>query len=134
MKGNTITTGGNIPLPGQQRPSTIILTQTRRFGIDIGSYMNALRAAESIDFPQRAKLYDLFEDILMDPHLSSVINKRKVPYSVLLSSTGGVENRMRKSTSSCVLPGSCVSWVTRSTQYRKATLLCSSTATKRPDG
>lgn len=25
MKGNTITTGGNIPLPGQQRPSTIIL-------------------------------------------------------------------------------------------------------------
>ena len=39
--------------------------------------MNALRAAESIDFPQRAKLYDLFEDILMDPHLSSVINKRK---------------------------------------------------------
>ena len=77
MKGNTITTGGNIPLPRQQRPSTIILTQTRRFGIDIGSYMNALRAAESIDFPQRAKLYDLFEDILMDPHLSSVINKRK---------------------------------------------------------
>ena len=39
--------------------------------------MNALRAAESIDFPQRAKLYDLFEDILMDPHLSSVIDKRK---------------------------------------------------------
>ena len=37
MKGNTITTGGNIPLPRQQRPSTIILTQTRRFGIDIGS-------------------------------------------------------------------------------------------------
>ena len=129
MKGNTITTGGNIPLPRQQRPSTIILTQTRRFGIDIGSYMNALRAAESIDFPQRAKLYDLFEDILMDPHLSSVINKRK---SAILCSV--MENRMRKSMSSCVLPGSCVSWVTRSTQYLKVTLLCSSTATKRPDG
>lgn len=77
MKQNIITTGGNIPQPGQIRPSTIILTQTRRFGIDIGTYMNALMAADNIDFPQRAKLCDLHEDILMDTHLSSVINKRK---------------------------------------------------------
>ena len=33
MKRNTITAGGNIPLPGQQRPSTIIL-----FGLDIVNY------------------------------------------------------------------------------------------------
>ena len=77
MKQNPITTGGNFPLPGQTRPSTIVLTQTRRFGIDIGSYMNALNAAENIDFPQRSKLLDLYEDILMDTHLSSVITKRK---------------------------------------------------------
>lgn len=77
MKNNTITTGGNFPLPGQKRPSTIVLTPTRRFGIDIASYMSALRAAESIDFPQRSRLYDLYEDILLDTHLSSVITKRK---------------------------------------------------------
>lgn len=77
MKQNTITTGGNIPLPGQRQPSTIILTQNRRFGIDIGSYMSSVSAIENIDFPQRSKYYDLCDDILMDTHLSSVINKRK---------------------------------------------------------
>ena len=77
MKKNIITTGGNIPLPGQKHPSTIVLTQPRRFGIDISTYMAALTAAENVDFSQRSKLYDLYEDILMDPHLSSVISKRK---------------------------------------------------------
>lgn len=77
MKQNPITTGGNFRQPGQKRPSTIILTQPKRFGIDIRTYMMALHAAENVDFSQRAKLYDLYEDILMDTHLSSVINKRK---------------------------------------------------------
>lgn len=77
MKKNPITAGGNFPQPGQKRPSTIVLTQPKRFGIDIGNYMAALRAAENVDFAQRSKLYDLYEDILMDTHLSSVINKRK---------------------------------------------------------
>lgn len=77
MKKNQITSGGNFPQPGQKRPSTLVLTQPKRFGIDIGSYMAALHAAENVDFAQRSKLYDLYEDILMDTHLSSVISKRK---------------------------------------------------------
>ena len=72
-----ITVGGNMPRPGQQRPSTIILTQPRRFGIDIADFTTAVRAAENVDFPRRSRLYDLYADILMDTHLSCVIEKRR---------------------------------------------------------
>ncbi len=72
-----ITSGGNMPRPGQTRPNVIILTQPKRFGIDIFDYTSAIRAAENVDFPRRYKLYDLYADILMDSHLSCVIEKRR---------------------------------------------------------
>ena len=72
-----ITIGGNIPQPGQQRPNTIILTQPKRFGIDIADFTAAVRAAENVDFSRRYSLYDLYADILMDAHLSCVIEKRR---------------------------------------------------------
>ncbi len=72
-----ITSGGNIPRPGQSRPNVIMLTQPKRFGIDIADYMTAIRAAENVDFPSRYKLYDMYADILMDSHLSCVIEKRR---------------------------------------------------------
>ena len=39
--------------------------------------MSAIRSFENVDYSRRYKLYDLFSDILMDTHLSSVIEKRK---------------------------------------------------------
>lgn len=72
-----ITSGGNIPRPGQSRPNVIMLTQPKRFGIDIADYTTAIRTAENVDFPRRYKLYDLYADILMDSHLSCVIEKRR---------------------------------------------------------
>lgn len=72
-----ITSGGNIPRPGQSRPNVIMLTQPRRFGIDIADYTAAIRTAENVDFPRRYKLYDMYADILMDSHLSCVIEKRR---------------------------------------------------------
>lgn len=72
-----ITASGNMPRPGQKGPATIILTQPKRFGIDIADYMLAIRAFENVDYSRRFKLYDLYSDILMDTHLSSVIEKRK---------------------------------------------------------
>lgn len=77
MKKNPITTGGNFPQPGQNRSNTIVLTQPKRFHIDISHYMTALHAAENVDFAQRTRLFDLYTDILMDTHLASVIHKRK---------------------------------------------------------
>lgn len=76
-KAGKITTSGNVPRPGQKGPATIVLTQPKRFGIDIADYMSAIRSFENVDYSRRYKLYDLFSDILMDTHLTSVIEKRK---------------------------------------------------------
>lgn len=40
------------------------------------TWKTALKAAESIVSPTRRLLYDLYSDILLDPHLSSVVDKR----------------------------------------------------------
>lgn len=76
-KAGHITVAGNIPRPGQNGRSTIILTAPKRFGIDIADYTNAVRSAENVDYSRRYKLFDLYSDILMDSHLSCVIEKRK---------------------------------------------------------
>ena len=76
-RAGRITTGGNVPRPGQKTPVTIVMTQPKRFGLDISDYMQAIRAFENVDYSRRYKLYDLYSDILMDTHLTSVIEKRK---------------------------------------------------------
>jgi phage gp29-like protein len=75
-KKNKISVSGNIPRPGQPAPATIVLTQPKRFGIDIADYTASIRAMENVDYSRRYKLYDLYSDILMDAHLASVIEKR----------------------------------------------------------
>jgi phage gp29-like protein len=75
-KKNKIRVGGNMPRPGQPFPATIVLTQAKRFGIDIADFTASIRAMENVDYSRRYKLYDLYSDILMDTHLSSVIEKR----------------------------------------------------------
>lgn len=57
-------------------PGVVILTAPRRFGIDISDYTTAIRSAENIENPSRVRLFDLYADIIMDTHLSSVIDKR----------------------------------------------------------
>ncbi len=43
-KAGIITVGGNFTLPGQKRPNVIVLTQPKRFGLDIADYMAAIKA------------------------------------------------------------------------------------------
>jgi len=43
---------------------------------DILTWRGALVSAESVYFPNRSRLYDLYEDIILDGHLSGVIAKR----------------------------------------------------------
>ncbi len=76
-KNKRITSGGNIPQRGQTAPNTIVLTQPKRFGIDIADFVSAVRSAESVDYSIRYKLYDLYEDIMFDEHLTTVIEKRE---------------------------------------------------------
>ena len=76
VKGR-ITISGNVPRPGHRQPAIIRITQPKRFNIDTADFMGAVKAAENVDYAQRTKLYDLYADILLDTHLSSVIEKRK---------------------------------------------------------
>jgi len=57
--------------------NTTQLTQNLRNNLDISNWRNAIRAAESIYNPQRTQLYDIFSEIELDSHLSSVFQKRK---------------------------------------------------------
>lgn len=43
---------------------------------DISAWRGALTSAESVYYPNRTKLYDLYEDVILDGHLSGVIAKR----------------------------------------------------------
>ena len=43
---------------------------------DISSWRGALTSAESVYFPNRTRLYDLYDDIILDGHLSGIIEKR----------------------------------------------------------
>ena len=52
-------------------------TQKRRFNIGIQEWKNAITSAERIDFAQRIRLYDIYDDMLLDSHLSSVIERRR---------------------------------------------------------
>lgn len=76
-----ITAGGffNQPAGG----NTILLTQATRWNRDISHYMRAVSESERVDFPNRSKLYDLYDTILFDTHLSSILEKRS---SAVLSS------------------------------------------------
>ena len=59
----------------------IDVTQIRRATQDIESWRNAIKSAESAFFPRRTLLYDLYSEILLDGHLTAVIEKRKLSVS-----------------------------------------------------
>lgn len=65
-QGRRITEGGNFR-PG----TTITLTAPRRFSFDMDAYKSALRGAEDVDFTRRVRLYDLYNDTLLDPTCSA---------------------------------------------------------------
>lgn len=56
----------------------IIYNSKTRSALDIKKWRNALSAAENIINPYRSTLYnEIYEDILLDSHLTAVINSRK---------------------------------------------------------
>lgn len=53
--------------------NTLVVRKLNRSAIDVGQWRTALKAADN---DRRQKLYDLYEDILLDPVLSTSIEKR----------------------------------------------------------
>lgn len=57
--------------------NNIIVRTTDRTPKDIGTWMNALKAAETRNaFPNRSRLYDLYETVELDGHLTGIKQKR----------------------------------------------------------
>lgn len=66
--------------PGQSgtiKVTELVLKQAYRTNVDIASWRTAIQAAESIISPRRRQLYDLYDDLMLDGHLRSVIDKRR---------------------------------------------------------
>ena len=95
-KKKRITAGGLI---GKTSGQTIILRQPVRGGLDIGVYMQAIRKAEVVDYPQRARLLDLYDDIAMDSHLFAVLQKQKAAVlstPIQFMKDGKVDEKMKE--------------------------------------
>lgn len=71
--GERITVGGQVTRPS----STVIVQAPLRFNLDIGFFKQAIDSAENVDYTQRTKLYDMYSEALLDPHLRAVVRKRK---------------------------------------------------------
>lgn len=54
----------------------LVLQNADRSRADIAKWWNALQQAEQISYPNRSKLYDLYDRVKMDGYLSGIISKR----------------------------------------------------------
>lgn len=69
--------------------ATIVPKTISRTRNDIGSWQTALRMADNVDTPKRARLYNLYNDIGLDAHLTSQIALR---FSHTLATPGVICN------------------------------------------
>ena len=67
--------GGMMRTNGQRLPD-VVLQMPEIFFFDMRAYMESVKLAKSIDFSNRARLYDMYESALLDLHLAGVIDKR----------------------------------------------------------
>lgn len=54
----------------------IVIRNVDRSMKDVRSWRNALENASSVHYPNRVRLYDLYEEILLDGHLTGIIARR----------------------------------------------------------
>lgn len=66
----------NKPGTGRKIELVPVLQAPQRTGFDIGKWRAAIKNAEDPDRPSRTLLLDIYNDIMLDLHLTSVIDKR----------------------------------------------------------
>jgi len=54
----------------------MVLLSPDRTPKDVGTWRDSHRAAESIYYPNRSRIYDLYKDVELDGHLSGIVEKR----------------------------------------------------------
>ncbi|MBV5327207.1 MAG: DUF935 family protein [Chlorobium sp.] len=62
---------------GQINITELVLKTPYRGSVDIQKWRNAITSAESVYNPMRVQLYELYNDLMLDGHLISVIGKRR---------------------------------------------------------
>lgn len=67
---------GQTNSPATKIELVAVPSAPRRDGFDIARFRSALKMAESTDSPSRTILYDIYNEIMLDAHLSSVVDKR----------------------------------------------------------
>ena len=72
---NKITQGGMLVSNGQRLPD-VVLQMPEIFLFDMKAYMSSVTLAKSIDYSNRARLYDMYESAMLDLHLSGTLDKR----------------------------------------------------------
>jgi len=84
----------------KQQPDNLIykldIRPVNRQSQDIQKWRSALQSAENIVFPRRVSLYDLYADVDLDTHLTSVMNKRRIAISnsqITFTDKSGTVNR-----------------------------------------
>lgn len=75
-KGRKITSGGITQLGAERQRLDIVLQSPEVFHFDIASFMSSYLSASAVDTYNRSRLYDIYASVLMDTHLTGVINKR----------------------------------------------------------
>lgn len=71
-----ITSGGVTQISEERRRLDIVLQSPEIFHFDIAKYMQSLESASAIDMYNRSRLYDIYSSVLLDLHLSGIIEKR----------------------------------------------------------
>lgn len=64
--------------PRSLSPAPVVrISQPRRWNVGIQDWKQAITSAENVDYPMRARLLDIYSDMMLDAHLAAVIEKRK---------------------------------------------------------
>lgn len=75
---NAFTTKPSAPSAKEKAVNNIAKQQLYRNQSDAKNLRNAIAAAESLVSPNRFQLYSIYQEIDTDPHLSSVVQSRKI--------------------------------------------------------
>ena len=67
----------NLPPAADIRSAIKIKSEVYRITTDLQRYRNAVISAESIDNPQRFQLYQIYNQVIIDSHVTAAITQRK---------------------------------------------------------
>lgn len=74
----------------------VVEKQNTRSRKDVGSWREAIKQAENVERPRRIRLYDIYDDLVLDNHMASLMQTRKqrvlaMPFRIVNKTTREVD-------------------------------------------